>query len=123
MKPEALRNLSIFELVARYRKAVQTHGQALEDTKPRIANKQADIIMSLRDEFQRRGQEGRAAVLHLLADESKWVRLEAASFALKFSPQDAEPVLESLAKLPGDCGFLAGVGLDLWRKGTLVSDT
>lgn len=118
MKPEALQSLSIFQLVALYEKAAQAHGKAMEDGKPRAASKQTDIILSLHEEFRRREPEVRTAFLHMMSHESKWVRLLAATYALRFSPNDAEAVLRELAQLPGDCGFLAGFTLDQRQKGT-----
>ena len=116
MKPEALQSLSIFELVGLYVKAAQAYGQAREEAKPRVANKQSDLVVTLRKEFRRRGHEGHAAMARLMTHESGWVRLMAAGFTLHISPTEAEPVLEALTQLAGECGFSASTILDLWRR-------
>jgi len=85
VNPGQLRSLSIFELVALYVKAAEAHGKAREDSKPRAANKQNDIILSLEEELQRRGHEGHAAMLRLMEHESRWVRLLAAGSAQALS--------------------------------------
>jgi hypothetical protein len=58
-------------------------------------------------------------LLSLLDHPSNAVRAWAAFHALEFAPQEAEPVLEDLSKIPGIEGLDSEITLREWRKGTL----
>jgi hypothetical protein len=58
-------------------------------------------------------------LLGLLDDPDRYVRYEAATYALDFAPQAAEPVLQALEKLHGFVGHDASMTLEVWRQGEL----
>ncbi len=123
MKQVPLESLTIFELTARIEKAASLHGQATERGDYRVGNKQYDLLVSLHKELKRRGGEGRAAILSLMRSADIGVRLWAATFALRFAPEQAALVLEEIARGPrSTTRFTAEVTLEEWRKGNLKLD-
>jgi hypothetical protein len=119
LKSKALGSLSIFELTVRFERTASLYGEAYEACDSKRANKQHDVLVSIRQELRQRGAEGRAAILSLMRSNDRGVRLCAAAIALRFAPEQAEPVLKELAVGLGTISFTAEVTLEEWREGNL----
>ena len=66
-----------------------------------------------------RGLESAKKVLLLLTHSNIGVRGSAATHMLEFAPEEAEPVLETIAAEGGLRGFGAKLVLKAWKDGTL----
>ena len=117
---KALENLPVSELKAMYEKAALLSGHTSESGDHRTGSKQYDLIISIRRELKRRGDEGGLAILDLMNNASPWVRFWAAAYALHLDPGRAERVLQDLASGSGPCSFEAEMTLSEWRKGHLT---
>jgi hypothetical protein len=104
------------DLISAFREAGRVRGANLEDGNYRIGNKAADLAGAIYLELRRRGEESQKALLPLLADEDRGVRLEAATFVLDFAPREAVPVLEALIPV-GFVGLMAKMVVFAWRRG------
>jgi hypothetical protein len=119
MNKKQIRQANIAQLVAAYREAAQTQGLATESGDYKVGNKASDLLAKIYSEIRSRGRESQHALLPLLADEDSGVRLWAASHALDFSSEKAEPVLESLVPVGKFLGLCAKTTLEEWRAGRL----
>jgi hypothetical protein len=104
-------------LLARYVDAAKSHGQASLRGDHRAANREYASIRAVWQAL--RGRDQGVAILTLLAHSDASVRLWAASHALEFAPDRAEPVLEALAKASGPAATDARMTLRQWRRGEL----
>jgi hypothetical protein len=116
LKKSTVETSSMSELIASYEKTALEYGQAIDSGDHRTANKQNDRIRLLRKEMGRRGDDGLAAISHLMENPAAWVRLLAAGYVLRFAPQKAEPVLQQLSEGPEFFGFTAETILKQWKK-------
>jgi hypothetical protein len=73
--------------------------------------------MDIAGELRRRNESH--ALLRLLDDDDPDVRFNAATGALHFAPEQAEPVLVALTDTPVRASLDAEDMLDLWRRGRL----
>src|ERR1700683_643946 len=98
-KTQQLKTMPSSSLVALFAEAAAATGRALESAKPRLVNKAYDVKKNVYRELRSRGIEAQKYCLGLLDDPDRYVRYEAATYALDFAPQAAEPVLQALEKL------------------------
>ena len=86
----------------------------------KAANRAFDQMLRIREEMRKRGPSVYSQLLKLLRHESPWVRCDAAIPMLFFAPNEAEVVLNELAKTQERAlGTIAEMTLKEWRKGTL----
>lgn len=90
-------------------------------TDPRRANKLFDLLHELAKEM-RLSEDGRAAIEGLFDDPAAAVRLCAATDALLWTPESAEPVLEALEGEPSLHAVSAKWTLRSYRSGQLDLD-
>ncbi len=115
MTPRA--TTTIEDLAAKFVEAARKQGAGIESGDSRVANKWYKNLLAIREGLRDHGEGGEDVILQLLENESPYVRLWAATYALAFSPLRAQPVLEALAASQG--GFLrftAATTLSEWRK-------
>jgi Domain of unknown function (DUF2019) len=115
----SLRSLPVDTLIASYAESACTRGSALENSNSRAANKQLDMMTNIYLEIKSRGIEAQQSFLKLLDHDNPLVRCDAATLALEFAPQFAEPTLKSLIQLHGTVGYEARMALEVWQKGEL----
>lgn len=111
--------MSCASLVELFADAAAAYGHALEDAKPRFANKAYDVKASIYRELRSRGIDAQRSLLSLLDHRDRYVRCAAGTYALDFDPRAAEPVLQALEKLRGFAGHDASMTLEMWKKGEL----
>jgi hypothetical protein len=110
---------SVEQLTAAYQRAASAHGQATAAGDHEAANRHHDLVAAIYRELRSRGLLAQKALLPLMQDPDDAVRSWAASHALEFSPEQAEPVLIALAESRGISAFNAKMTLREWRKGNL----
>jgi Domain of unknown function (DUF2019) len=115
----ALESIPTPELVTRFADAAKRHDEALLETNQGLANDWAAEIWEIAGELRRRDDS--SALLSLLDDDDPDVRFNAATCALHFAPERAEPVLVALTDIPVRASLDAETMLDLWRQGRLPS--
>lgn len=93
------------------------HGKAIAEGDHKKANKLHKKIQSLYKEAKDSNQVDLFGELLNESDEN--VRLWAATFTLKFSPDTAEKTLVSLSKLSSIIGLSAKTTLEMWKQGML----
>lgn len=121
MKSEPLKKVSVHELSALYEGAAVRHGEASQKGDHRTANAQYKRLLAAWKELRSRGDEGRAALLHLMDARNLHVQVWAASHVLEFAPEAAEARLERLAhEAPGLARLDAELTLKEWRAGNLT---
>jgi hypothetical protein len=113
------KQVSTSSLVQLFAEDAAANGRALENAKPRLANKNFDAKTKLYTELRSRGVEAQRALLSLLEHADPHVRCSTAVYALEFASHEAEPILEALKELRGAVGFTARITLDQWKKGEL----
>lgn len=92
------------------------HGKAFYNGEHKKAN---ELHKKLHELYNEAKKQNTADVFEeFLNDEDESVRLWAAIFTLKFSPQNAERVLEQLSEKSG-IKMTAKITLDLWKQGKL----
>ena len=74
------------ELIAAYRDAALTQGEATESGDYKAGNKASELLTAIYAELHRRGDEAQRALLPLLDDAAPGVRLWSASHTLEFAP-------------------------------------
>ena len=116
---EPLASAPTDELVARFAEAARKSIEAKNAGDVAEGNDQAAEVWEVAVELHRR--ESQSALLKLLEDADASVRLSAATDALSYAPQRAEPMLVELTSFPGKTGEIAAMILDLWREGRLPS--
>lgn len=109
MTKDIIKEIFLFETIE-YGKAI-----AIGDHKK--ANKLHKKIHALYNNAKKSGQTELFG--ELLSESDENVRLWAAIFTLKVSPEVAEKVLKDLTKLPTITAMSAEMSLDLWKKGML----
>lgn len=109
---------SIPDQLARYRAAAVAASRLANSSEQ---NRAADELHSMA-RILRSTPEGRDGILQLLADGDPYVRLCAATDALKWDPERACDVLEELVMADGPGAFDAKWTLRLFREGTLNVD-
>jgi hypothetical protein len=114
--PKKLKKMSSTSLVELFTEAAVAGGQALEDGKPRLANKAYDVKAGVYRELRSRGVDAQRSMLTLLYHPDRYVRCAAGTYALDFDPEAAEPVLQALEKLQGFAGHNADMALKMWRN-------
>jgi hypothetical protein len=120
LKRESVKTVSLEELSARYERAATLHGQASREGAHRVANARYKELIAAWKELRKRDEEGRAALVRLMASADPHVRLWSASHVLEFQPAAAEAELERLAKGPPSVVRLdAEMTLAEWRAGRL----
>ena len=111
---------SLDQLIEKYRHAASAHGRATVDGDNETANRNHDIVAAIYRELRQRGTPAQLALLPLLQDSDDALRSWAASHALEFKPEEAEPVLEAIAASRGILAFNAKMTLRVWRNGDLA---
>ncbi len=106
-------------LVARYEQVAIARGRALWNNDSQSANNLFAEEIAIRRELASRVPSAISLLLSLLKSTDPWARLDSATPALFFAPDQAEPVLELLAKEPKGLGMTAWMNLDQWRQGKL----
>jgi hypothetical protein len=119
MNKATMKTASNEQLVSRYEQLAIARGRALWDNDPRSANHLFSEETAIRHELTTRVPSAISLLLSLLKSADPWVRLDSAAPALFFAPDQAEPVLELLAKEPKALGITAWMTLDQWRQGKL----
>jgi len=113
-------NATIAELKAGYAAAAASHGRATRSGDWRTANKQYDLVTTIRRHLLARGSEGERAIGELLTDTDPAVRCWAACHGLFFAHVEAERTLMALAAGPPSPERLnAEMTLREWRAGRL----
>lgn len=104
--------------IGEYTEAAIAHGLATNTGDSRSANAAHDRIASIYRALRAEGERER--LLPLLDHRELSVRCWAAAHALEFAPEQAEPILEFVAKHEaGLVGFSAKQTLVVWRTGEL----
>jgi HEAT repeat protein len=106
-------------LVARYRSAAVSHGQATLSGDYKKANATYRVLDRAYSRLGTLGDDGQRALIQLLSDPDPSVRKWAARYLLFLEPHAAEKALMEVAELPGIIGFGAGITLREWRAGRL----
>ena len=113
-------SIAMDELISEYRDAALTHRTASRAGDHEKANSAYERLASIVREVRKRSDEEKTVFLELLSDPSIEVRGWAASHALEFAPDRAEPVLEEIASGPESLEeFSARIVLQEWRGGRL----
>jgi hypothetical protein len=63
-------------------------------------NKEFQILVDIKNELQSRGPQARRALVRLLSNENKQVRLQAAKFAYPVAKEEAKMCLQNIAADP-----------------------
>jgi hypothetical protein len=113
-------SLTDAELIGTYRTAARVHLAHSAVGAYKKANPEAEIIAACYRELRGRGPRSQATLLTLLDDDDAAVRAWAASHALEFAPDLAEPVLIELEQGGSLAAFSARMTLREWRAGRLV---
>jgi hypothetical protein len=113
----ARRSIPTPVLVARFADAAKRRDEALLGADVGHPNDWAAEIWDIAGELRRRNESH--ALLRLLDDDDPDVRFNAATAALHFAPEQAEPVLVALTETPVRASLDAENMLDLWRQGRL----
>ncbi len=93
------------------------HGAATESGDSRLANKWYKKLDVVAQQLREQGPQGEQVILRLLESGEPYVRLWAASYALAFSPSEAQATLEALATYEsGLLRLTAATTLSEWRK-------
>lgn len=93
------------------------HGKAIAEGDHKKANKLHKKIQSLYNKARESNHVDLFS--ELLNENDENVRLWAATFALKISPETAVEALVNLSNLSSITGLSAKTTLDLWKKGML----
>ena len=104
------------QLIAEFVSVASQRGIAAGEGKPQLANKLLARLGKVKKRLESMGEPGRSALLSLLDHPNPWVRLEAASYALKIAETRAKTVLENLRIEPSSVGLMAQALLDLRLK-------
>jgi hypothetical protein len=108
--------LSVSELTMGYVGAIVDEEKAIEAADAKASRRASNKKQALVSELLARGDAGQSALLGLLNHERIAVRVSAATFALRFAPADAAPVLEAIAAgPPGVSRHNAEWALKFWR--------
>jgi hypothetical protein len=119
MRKSQLKTLSTEQLVEEFRRLSAEHGQALEASNARAANRKFPTLVAIIEELRSRDPEAQRQLSKLLADPDPSTRYWTAGAVLDFAPSEAEQVLEELSRTQRNAlGFSADWTLKLWREGT-----
>lgn len=100
------------DLISEYTDAASTHGQATESGDSATASDYAQKIADIIEKIVVHGSFGDDLLRSLLSHEDTGVRHWAASHSLRFAPEQAEAVLEEIARVKGSLvAFSASVTL------------
>jgi hypothetical protein len=91
---------SLTELLAAYRAAAISYGEAIGNGRHRVANRSHDLAEEIRKEIAVRGSEAEAALHALLTDAEPAVRLLAAAHSVESARGRAVETLEALVTAP-----------------------
>jgi hypothetical protein len=103
--------------VHEFAEAVMDQKLALEQGKPKLGNRYADVYLKAWGKLREQGDEGREALATLFEDERPDVRAAAAAFLLRYRTKEAKRVLREVAKGEGLTAFEASEALQRWREG------
>jgi Domain of unknown function (DUF2019) len=119
---KARRQCTDEELLQMLARRAVDRGEALDQTKPRKANAQCDVMADLSRELLRRGASIHPKILSMLENQNPHVKSWAAFLALEIDPPRGEQALEEISRnYPQNLnlGFTAEFTLKQWRKGKL----
>ena len=107
----------IDKLIADFVEAARKHHEATMTGNWRETNKQANRIRKAFQGIKRFGEDARQALLAQTENQDPAVASMAATYSLKYSPQQAQTVLQRIAGEPGIIGFEARQALQRWKEG------
>ncbi len=107
----------IDKLVAHFVKAARKHYEATMTGNWRETNKQAKRIRKAFQGIRKIGENARQALLAQTENQDLAVASMAATYSLKCNTQQAQTVLQRIAKEPGIIGFEAQQALQRWKEG------
>ena len=107
----------VARLVRRFAVAARAHHAALETFNESGANAHAHVIAGLFAAISATGEEGREALLVLVASPEPAVAGMAAIYSLRFRPDPCLAVLRRLAAGEGLLAFRAATALERWDAG------
>ena len=108
----------IEKTIEKYIKAAIKHGEATEEGKANIANKQYKVIQRNVDKLKSI-ENGINELVNLLEHQSDYVRLWSASYLLPLEEQKSKETLLILSKKSGLIGFKAKIILAELEKGNI----
>jgi len=108
---------NIGKVIERYRQ----NAIGVANTDPKRANESYDAVHACY-KVLRESEEGRGAIIALMADAEPGVRCAAASHSLQWEPDIARSVLELLRNSNGPFSFTAEMVLKEYDKGRLTFD-
>ena len=115
MIKQKLAHLSDQELVAEFKDAASSYGQAFEAGSPKETNKIYRYCESINAEIKRRGPSAVAMLVGLLDADQPWVQYSAAAYTLDVEPVRASLVLAKLKQAPKSLGVAALTTLWAWE--------
>lgn len=108
----------IEKIIKEYIKAATKHGEATEEGKHSLANKQYRIIEKNIDRLKSI-ENGINKLENLLEHQSDYVKLWSARYLLFSQEEKAKGTLLQLTNKSGFLGFTAKITLDEWDKGNI----
>jgi hypothetical protein len=121
MPPKRIESLSLDELIKVYGDAIEVERHDIDDwdVTPAQARKSAARTQRIFEEIEARGGEALLAMLILLDDPRRGVKLRAAFNGMELAPKKAEAVLLKLARGDEDDNIVmvAQIRLTEWKEG------
>lgn len=114
--------MKLEELVKEFADCVAAQRQAIENGDAKLGNQFAKRYISAFKKLCAQANDGREALVLLLADSRVDVRVMAAAFLLRYKTDEARAVLETEAKGTGIVAFQAEQALQRWNEGTWALD-